>query len=88
MYSVTSKVMYVRNHTFVRFKSAHLRCVCSRWSTASDCALEHLQGAHLQIAAVIYGNGIMKLLEPFRASCFFVGLFRSNIVLNTSQRLD
>lgn len=56
MYSVTSKVMYVRNHTFVRFKSAHLRCVCSRWSTASDCALEHLQGAHLQIAAVIYGN--------------------------------
>lgn len=72
--------MYVRNHTFVRCKSPYLHYVCSGWKTVSDCDWEPLQGAHPQIAtAVIYRNSLAKLLEPFGASCFFVGLFRSNV---------
>lgn len=73
--------MYVRNHTFVHCKSSHLRYVCSGLKTVSDCDLEPLQGAHPQIAAaVIYRNILVKLLEPFGASCFFVGLSRSNVI--------
>lgn len=71
----------MRNHTLVRCKSSHLHYVCSGLKTMSDFDLEPLQGAHARIAtAVIYRNSLVKLLEPFGASCFFVGFSRSNLI--------
>lgn len=59
--------------------------LCLFWVENSICDWEPLQGAHPQIAtAVIYKNSVVKLLEPFEASCFFVGLSRANVILATS----
>lgn len=58
---------------------------CLFWVENSICDWEPLQGVNPQVTiAVIYKNSLVKLLEPFEAFCFFVGLSRSKVILATS----